>query len=265
VTRLRIFAKGNLDLRDTLHVFRNGTTVLWNGINEIVRAQFPGTLIRLRHELCTRSDALLEASSVVPAGLAERRLPLEPYTAETQFSSALFETDADIIVLSIQPDVTTGLFRHRRDGYLLYSSNEETWSKADRAWLRESFEATGLLDVAASMNNFERIVGRLRQRSPAPILIYNVSSVVPGESVHCYEGSDEIFSTRIRRFNLGLIELSQRIGISVIDVDAVLARAGALRLKLDATHLTAEGCELVAQEVVRVLDDLGCFLPAGVS
>jgi hypothetical protein len=59
------------------------------------------------------------------------------------------------------------------------------------------------------------------------------------------------------QFNLGLIELSQKTGISVIDVDAILARAGADRLKLDALNLNAEGCRLVATEVVRVLDDLG--------
>jgi len=41
------------------------------------------------------------------------------------------------------------------------------------------------------------------------------------------------------------------------DVDAIVARAGADRLKLDAFHLNAEGCERVAQEVVRILEDLG--------
>ena len=65
----------------------------------------------------------------------------------------------------------------------------------------------------------------------------------------------------MRRFNLGLAELSQQTGISVIDVDRIVARAGADRLKLDTVHLTAEGCRLVAEEVVRVLDDLG-YLPA---
>jgi hypothetical protein len=33
-------------------------------------------------------------------------------------------------------------------------------------------------------------------------------------------------------------------------------------LKLDALHLTAEGCRLVADEVVRVLEDLGLFQAA---
>jgi hypothetical protein len=47
----------------------------------------------------------------------------------------------------------------------------------------------------------------------------------------------------------------------VVDVDTVLARAGADRLKYDVAHLNAEGCRVVAGEVVRILEDIGC-LPA---
>ena len=49
-----------------------------------------------------------------------------------------------------------------------------------------------------------------------------------------------------------------------MDVDAVLARAGADRLKYDMAHLTAGGCWLVAQEVVRILEDVGCVTSAEV-
>jgi len=132
-------------------------------------------------------------------------------------------------------------------------------SAADQAWLREGFVGEGLLAVGDSMANLARIVDRVRARSPAPILIYNVSAVVPGDQVHAYDGLDETFSTRIRRFNLGLVELSQQTGISIVDVDAIVARGGADRMKIDALHLTAEGCRAVAEEVVRVLDDLGAL------
>jgi len=257
--RLTIFVKGNVDVRDSLHFLRIDGKVLWNGINQIVRARFPGTVVRVRHEIFTRSDALLEADGTIPMSLCTRRLPLGPYTPAAQFSRELFETDADVIVLSLLQDVTVTLMRHRRDGYLLYAANSEAWSAADRDWIREEFDFTGALDVDASIRNLAAIVARIRQRSEIPILIYNVSSVVPGEQVHCYRGLEEIFSSRVRRFNLGLIELSQQSGISIIDVDTIVARAGADRVKLDPVHLTADGCRLVAEEVVRVLDDLGRF------
>lgn len=261
MNRLTIFAKGNLDVRDSLHSLRIGGTVVWNGVNEVVRERYPGLVVRLRHETLPRSDALLRATGTVPAALSGRTLPLASFPFASQYSSAIYAGDADVVVLSLQPDLTVELLRHRRDGFLLLPNGFENWPADDRRWAREEFVPTGLLDVGIAMASFEAIIARLRERSSAPILIYNVSSVVPGDTVHCHEGLEELLSTRIRRFNLALAELSQRTGISVIDVDRIVARAGADRLKLDALHLSAEGCRLVAEEVVRVLADIGS-LPA---
>lgn len=257
--RLKIFAKGNLDVRDTLHSLRVAGQVHWNGINEIVRARFPATVVQVMHETWTRSDALLAATGAVPADLAARALPLGAYPLAAQFSAALFDTHVDAIVLSIQPDVAVHLARHKRDDYLFFPAERPSWSEADRHWLRDEFLPSGLLDPDASMRNLAAIVARIRERTVAPILVYNMSSVVPGDTVHCHQGLGDTLSTRIRRFNVGVAELSQRTGISVIDVDAVVARAGATRAKLDALHLTADGCRGVAEETVRVLDELGCF------
>lgn len=257
--RVTIFAKGNLDVHDTLHSLRVGGVVLWNGINEVLRERLPGTVARVRHETWSRSDALLEVDGRVPAALAGRRLVLGPYPLESQFSRAIFETPADAYVLSIQPDVTTYLFRHRREGFPLLAYGWEGWAAPDRQWLRDEFEPGRMLDPEASMRGLAAIAERLRARSEAPILVYNLSSVVPGDSVHCYAGLDETLAARIRRFNVALVDLSHRTGISIVDVDAVVARGGADRLKLDALHLNAEGCRLVAEEAVRVMDDLGVF------
>jgi hypothetical protein len=42
----------------------------------------------------------------------------------------------------------------------------------------------------------------------------------------------------------------------------IVARGGADRLKIDALHLTAEGCRLVAEEVLRILEDFGLLTVA---
>ena len=257
MSRLTIFAKGNLDVRDTLHALKLGGDVAWNGVNAVLRGCDPSVVARLRHETWTRSDALLAADNVIPPALAERGLDLGAHSAASQFSDALFRTEADAIVLSIQPDLFFPLLRHRDDGFLLFPSEWRAWRAEDRAWLRAAFVEEPLLDAETSMANLETVIARLRQRSAAPILVYNVSSVIPGESLHAHDGLDEPFSARIRRFNLALVGLSQRTGVSIIDVDRIVARGGADRLKLDVTHLTAEGCEAVTHEVVRVLDDLG--------
>ncbi|HLJ20573.1 MAG TPA: SGNH/GDSL hydrolase family protein [Stellaceae bacterium] len=257
--RLTLFAKGNLDLRDTLHSLRLGGALAWNGVGEVVRARFPDWSIRVRHETLTRTDALLAATGEPPEELVGRGLDLGAYPPESQFSRAFFETDADAFLLSLQSDVTTTLRRRRGTGWLLYPEGLATWSGADQTWLEAAFDRDGPLTVEASMAALEAIVARRRAISAAPILIYNLSPFVPGEWLHAHQGLEDILSTRIRRYNLGLIELSQRTGISIVDVEAVLARAGAERLKLDALHLSAEGCRLVAEEVVRVLEDLGLF------
>lgn len=256
---LTIFAKGNLDVRDSLHALRRGETVVWNGVNEIVRARFPGASVRVRHELWTRSDALLEATGGIPPALLNRGFPLDPYDLTTQFSRAVFDSDADAFVFSLQPDVMTALVRHRRDGYLLYPHDREKWPGDDQRRLAEEFTPASFLDVEQSMRNISEIVTRMRANTDAPILIYNMSAVVLGESVRCYTGLPEVLSTRIRRFNLGLTELSRETGVSVIDVDRIVACGGADRLKLDTLHLTAEGCRAVAGDVVDALDELNCF------
>jgi hypothetical protein len=257
VKRLTLFVKGNVDVRDSLHSCRIGGELLWNGINEVLRTRHPKSLARIRHETWTRSDALLECSGTVPEMFTDRDLPLGPYPLISQFSDAVFTTSADAIVFSIQPDVTMSLVRHRRDRFLFYPSHAEAWKTTDQDWLHANYQSDGLLSVDVAMNNLAAIVAKIRRYSEIPILIYNLSSIIPGDRIHCYAGLGETFSARIRKFNVALAELSENTGISIIDVDAIVARHGADALKLDAVHLKPHGYLLLAEEVVRVLDDLG--------
>ena len=254
--RLNLFAKGNVDVHDSLHSCRIGGEILWNGINDVIRGQ-SDTIVSLRHETWTRSDAILKATGSIPEEIAQRQVPLGSYPAASQFSTALFNRKVDAVILSILGETATPLVEHKSSGFLFYPADKENWSQADREWLKRDFMQRDLLDVASSMANLSRIIERIRANADVPILIYNVSPIVPGETVHCLQGLGETYSTRCRRFNLGLAELSERLGISIIDVDTVIARSGADRLKVDAMHLTPEGYQLVAEEVVRVLVDFG--------
>ncbi len=255
--RVTIFAKGNVDIHDSLHSCRVGGKLLWNGINEVLRSRGIAAVVRLKHETWTRSDALLATPGVVPPEISDRNLALGYYSAESQFSSAIFSCDADAIILSALPDFATELVRHHRTGILLYPNDAHRWPENDRNWLRDEFSERASLEVDAAMAHLGRLIERLQTSLDVPILLYNVSSFVPGETVHCLQGMGEIFATRARRFNLGIAALSEQTGISVIDVDAIIGRAGADKFKLDAIHLTPEGYRLVAEEVVRVLCDLG--------
>jgi hypothetical protein len=255
VKRVVLFAKGNVDVHDSLHSCRIGGLVQWNGINELTRAS--GALVRLRHETWTRSDAIAEADGTIPPELEERALPLGVYPLTSQFSDALYTTDPDAIILSILGDTATPLYRHKESGYQFYAADSDTWNAGDREWLKRRFSRTDLLDVSTSMSGLTKIIEKIRAHRDVPILIYNVSPIIPGETVYNYQGLDETYSTRCKRFNLALTDLSRETGISIIDVDTIIARSGADRLKVDAMHLTPEGYRLVAEEVVRVLGDLG--------
>jgi hypothetical protein len=56
-----------------------------------------------------------------------------------------------------------------------------------------------------------------------------------------------------------LVELSMREGISVVDVDRVIARVGAGRCVERLGHYRAEGATAVVEELDRVLADYGFF------
>ncbi|MDE2410786.1 MAG: SGNH/GDSL hydrolase family protein [Sphingomonadales bacterium] len=257
--RVTIFAKGNVDVHDSLHSCRIGGSILWNGINDVLRGAFPDVRVRLRHETLTRFDAMIAANGTVPGVLDGHEMPLGNYPLAGQFSEQVFTTPSDAIVLSILPDVASTLLRHEEEGFLFYPADVALWPDAERRWLVENFEQVGLVSVEESMASLAAAVDRLREMQDIPILVYNMSPVIPGDRVHCYLGLDETYGTRIRRFNLALVELSQALGISIVDVEGVVARKGADLMKIDAMHLTPEGYKCVAEEVVRVLDDLGVF------
>jgi lysophospholipase L1-like esterase len=107
------------------------------------------------------------------------------------------------------------------------------------------------------MANLAAIVERLRLKGDVPILIYTLSPIVPGEALACYQGIEETVSERIRRFNLGLIDLSRDTGVHLVDVDRLVAEKGADALKRDAVHLSPAAYRLAAHEVVRILLEIG--------
>lgn len=257
--RLTILAKGNADVRDSLHALIEDGAATWNGINACLRERPDGVTARVLHETMTRSDAVLALPRAIPDGLADAPPPLGAFPVAAQFATRLFAPGHDAIILSIQADVMHRLVRHRDDGHLLYPHDLNRWPEPARRRLTAAYDPVPPLTPDAAMANLAAIVARVRQASDAPVLVCNLSPVLPWERIHSYLGLDETLGLRIRRFNLALIELSRETGVAIVDVESVVAREGAVRLKRDAVTLTAAGCRAVAFEVVRVLDDLGCL------
>lgn len=257
---LRIFARGNVDVRDSLLWSRVGGVLQWNGINTVLRARHPGVVAKVRHETCARLD-LVPLPGEPPAGPPAEltsRLPAGSHPYADQHRTALWDSPSDVVVLSIQSVVTNSLVRHRQGGWLLLPDELETWDAPARELLRREFENAGVAPLGPTVERLERLFGAI-QDTGAHLLVYNLSPILPGERVHCWIGAEDSLGLRTRRFNLALAELSARLGFSVVDVEQVCARHGADRLKVDLFHLNALGWQLVAEEVVRVLEDRGCL------
>ena len=254
--RIRIFLKGNLDLYDSLHSCRINNILCWNGINEVEAIKNAGVRFQIKHETFTRTDALLKTLGDPPKSLVDRNPFLGSFTSKSQFSQDLFNANVDAYVLSIQPDIAIRLVRHKSEGYLLHVAHLSLWDREDLDWLQTNFEPMKLLTPLESIKNLQLIIKRIRAISDAPIIIYNASSVIIGEQVHCYIGLKDSLSLRIKKFNLGLIELSNKTGISIVDIDRVIACHGANHLKLDTWHLNPDALKLIANEVARILLEL---------
>ncbi|MFM2288548.1 MAG: hypothetical protein RL684_1691 [Pseudomonadota bacterium] len=259
---LKIFAKGNVDVRDSLLFSRVNGVLQWNGVNELLRPRHPGVLAKVRHETCTRLDLIPlpgeEPAHAVPADIATR-LPSGSHPVERQQRTTLFDEPADVVVLSLQSAVTNALVRHRRDGWLLLPDEIEGWPDEPRSYLERECEFAGLADLDATMQRLEQLVLAIEEKLGAQVLVYNLSPVTPGERTHCWIGADDSLTLRVQRFNLALAQLSAKLGFSIVDVDRIVACAGADRLKIDLFHLTAEGWKLLAEEVVRILEERGCL------
>ncbi len=254
--RIRVFLKGNLDLYDSLHSCRINNTLCWNGINDAQEIQHKKFRVQIRHEIWTRSDALLESTGNPPQSLLDRDLALGSFTPISQFSRSLFDAKADAYILSIQPDIAMSLVRHKKEGYLFHPAHLSRWEKNDVQWFEENFVAIEPLEPAESMKNLSDIIDLIRQKSDAPILIYNTSSVIPGDQVHSYVGLTDSLGVRIQKFNLALIELSNQTGVSIVDVNRILACHGVNHLKLDTWHLNADALKLITDEVARIILEL---------
>jgi hypothetical protein len=91
------------------------------------------------------------------------------------------------------------------------------------------------------------------------VLVWNTSSVVPGDRTSRYRTGDEPLAVRAHRLNLVLMELSVLHGISIVDVDRVIAELGAADHVREAFRYSAEASDALCGETLRILEDIGFF------
>lgn len=125
--------------------------------------------------------------------------------------------------------------------------------EAGRLTLENTEEA--LLSVR---NDLVSIIDLIKSAIGAHVLVANLSTLDPGEVVFNYHGlTEEPFSLRAHRLNRMLAAVSHERGVSVIDVDRVIAEIGGQATVVGPARYNETGLRRIATEIFRVVEDYG--------
>lgn len=240
-SRLRLFVKANDDVTDAL--------LRGERLRLLAADEYGGRFeIETDHEPMPRSDVLCQQLDGAP---------VPPVVADLGLSAmgdtGLF-APRDVVVLSMQAEVENSAWREPESGYLVAPGSGSTSDAVVSA-----LEPVGLISAAHSGKAMMRLVGAVKERSRAHVIVFNCSSVIPGDDVHCYAGSEPTLAERIHTFNLEAVRLSVQQGISVVDADRIVAELGAGRHVTAPLHYSDQAGAALASETLRVISELGFF------
>jgi hypothetical protein len=224
-----------------------------------------------------RSDLLLQAVDGVPpeqvAPVVEK-LDLPPFYFEPRFLEPSFrvpgveiEFPKKVVILSIAADVVRTLYRHREHGFLVdpggWWLNRSLGSVLPdlqvTKWFQQSFESVGRIPLGEFVANFTRVVKLIQARVGAPILVFNMLTVEPGNPTHNYQFVRKPHWLRRREFYLALVELSRSLAFHIVDVDRILKTVGILETQVDFGHFPMQAYRPIGEEAFRILRELGVF------
>lgn len=261
--RLRIFVCGNDDLVEALLPAGDDGQGVARGLRTLVREKYRWAFdVELRHEPCGRSELLLQQlDGLAPSDGLDAELAAAGGSFVAPLRSGLFEGPVDVVAFSVQPEIAHTLWAHRASGYLVSPPPnwQDAWGPAARAWFRERFAPMGLGDSGQFTERFRRLIRAVKERLDAHVIVFNGSSIDPGDRVHNYHDRDDTVSLRTHRFNLAVLGLSAAEGISVIDVDRLTGELGADDHVRAPFRYSVEACQVICGEFLRVLEDIGFF------
>lgn len=117
----------------------------------------------------------------------------------------------------------------------------------------------GHLDVNTFEDDTRRVANSLKAKG-AHVLFANVSTIDPDDTVTNYHGlQDDPPSLRAHKTALAILDLSNQLGVSVVDADRLLAEMGAAGHVEKIGHYDAEASDVICEEIKRILEDYGFF------
>lgn len=115
------------------------------------------------------------------------------------------------------------------------------------------------LDVEDIKAGLESVITTIHEQTGAHVLVFNCSSVDLSDDVYDYRGIPDTFSLRALKLNHALIELSMLHGVSIIDVERLVAQLGGERHLSEPLRYSTTVFEEIRNELLRVLEDIGFF------
>jgi hypothetical protein len=223
-----------------------------------------------------RSDLLLQTAEGVPDEFAEMIRPkldlpadyFAPTVFEPTFTAPGFERfgafPKSVITMSLLPDLSRTMYRHRATGYLVdpgtaWLNNKLANAMLDLSflnWFRDEFESIGRMTVDEMKDTYRRLVPLIKQRTAASILVFNTLDIDPLDGTYEYTQRNVERAVRRRVLNIAIDELSRELDFRVIDVDRVLKEEGVDR-QVDFAHFPVDRMRAVAVEAHRHLIELG--------
>jgi hypothetical protein len=114
--------------------------------------------------------------------------------------------------------------------------------------------------IAAIDGDLVALIQGIKEKLGAHILVANLSTYDPGEPPVSYAGlAAEPFVLRAHRLDMLAVEVSHREGVSIVDVDRLLAELGADGTVTGPAEYGPAAQAVIASEVVRILADYGFF------
>lgn len=211
------------------------------------------TTLRL---LVKGSQDIVDATVSTAAGGRKLDVGLTELVAE-QFPGVVVEVESEPAsgFANTRDEIERGATRVTANDVdiVLFSLAEDVRSLTSRGLNRE--EA-----MNAVREDMKAVIDAIKASNGACVLIANASTIDPDDATFDYSGlPEEPLPLRAHRLDLLLVEISHREGISIIDVDRLIAEIGAGEHVLAAFDYSAAACRRIAGEVVRVLEDYGFF------
>jgi hypothetical protein len=191
-----------------------------------------------------------------PSSLKEQNLYSPYYLAH--FQNRLANKKPDVIVLSIEPDLNQPLYHHKSEDFCFSPEPnwEQHWSDSQKAWLNREFEQVGLTDPNQYERDLLALVNAYRENWNSAVLILNASTIDPNDKIYTYRGLEDHLPLRINLFNLALLRVSMQAGVSIVDIDRLVAEVGAKHV-IKPLQYSDEVATIINQEIVRIIADLG--------